>query len=236
MDREYQLKLAVDDNIGWCRNVCEAHDLDERISEEIWLNLRPSPRFYPNVITRKRGAQATVVKAIEELRLSRLMPGWGIKDSYADLDLSLLGFKPVIEANWYTCLPQAEPAVPSAQWTPVATARDLIAWEDAWSNGEPPADDRRIFIDALLNEQGVRFWQRSSRGAIREGFVSHQSTNAVGLSNWFSEEEKAQAGSRAAEAVCSLFPNQSVVFWSAEDATWSNVSSLGPLKVWISTE
>jgi hypothetical protein len=229
-----QLKLAIEDNVAWCRIVCAAHSLDEHLSETVWANLCPSPRFYPNIITRKRGTQVSVMKATEDIRRRGALPGWGIKDSYADLDLRAFGFNPVVDATWYVRLPSTQPTTPIDAWAPVKTESDLLSWEDTWSGGQSRGDGKRTFLPALLNDESVGFWQKGLPGPIQAGFISHRSSSATGLSNWFSANGDTQDSRSAATAAASLFPERPVVFWSQNDTPWDGATPIGRLRIWIS--
>ena len=236
MDDEHQLGLAVEDNVAWCRAVCSAHRLVERLSETVWVNLEASPRFYPRIISRKPGAQASVIEAIDEIRQREAVPGWGIKDSFGDLDLEAFGFKPVVEASWYICPPQAGPAMPVDAWSLITSESDLLAWETTWNGEEQLAVEERVFPPKLLEEEAVEFWQCGLPGTIRAGFIAHRTGGAVGLSNWFSEDKAMEADRAAIDAAAFLFSQQPIVFWSADDVAGDGVLPIGRLKVWISTE
>jgi hypothetical protein len=180
---EELLAAAVEDNVGWCGAVVAAHGGAPVATSAIWLNPTRSPRFYPNLITRRRGARAEVDGAIARLR-DALAPGWGIKDSFADLDLSE-DLKPAIRADWYGVRPHAARLPPG--WRRVGDAAGLAAWETAWGEGAAS----RTFPEQLLGRSDIAFWCRGADGAITAGFVAHVTACAVGLSNWFAVDTEA---------------------------------------------
>lgn len=247
MKAEDLLRAAVDDNLAWCRAVCAAHGAVDEMSPAAWFNLRPSPRYYPNLVTRRPGAAADIGVAIGRLR-AVLPEGWGLKDSFADCDLGPLGFEPLLAGHWYGGHPAA-PAAPPAGWTRVGTPDDLAAWEVAWG-GDP---DRRIFPAALLADPRLTFWSRQAAGGIVAGCVAFHHDGVIGLSNWFAatlsgaadtgshqegtpnqEPDEAATLSLALAAVCGRWPDAAVVFWSSEAVEVPGIRRLGPLRVWRS--
>jgi hypothetical protein len=227
------LRLAIDDNIGWCGAVCAAHGADEDISSVAWTNLRPSPPFYPNIITREPGTQTGILKVIERLTALAIPKGWGIKDSFCDLALADIGFELVLKGSWFGGVPTRAPKQPDNRWKKVASSKDLLRWEMAWG-GEREA---RIFTDVLLADRRVEFWSLRPDEMIEAGFICFRSGRSIGLSNWFSLNGQSVFERGALEIVASRFSGSPIVFWASDgDFVYETnaVSQLGPLQVWIS--
>ena len=81
------LQFAINDNIQWCPTICESHNADIHLSKSVWANYNPSPRLYHNIITRLPKAQTSTLAAIDQFRTHNPTRGFGVKDSYGDVNL-----------------------------------------------------------------------------------------------------------------------------------------------------
>ncbi|WP_158665237.1 hypothetical protein [Ensifer adhaerens] len=122
-DNSRLLRVAVDDNIAWCSRVCSAHGSNEMRSAGAWANLAVSPSFYPNIITSGYGVRDEIEKLVPKVRLSNQARRWGIKDSFADLDLAEQGFEPIVTGSWYGAVVSSGPS--SVGWKAVASPAEL---------------------------------------------------------------------------------------------------------------
>jgi hypothetical protein len=184
--------LAALNNAAWCDAVCRAHGGSTSVTADCWRNEAPSPQFHPNLITLREDAQAAVEREIRGLDL-RLDPGWGIKDSFADLELRTLGFGLLFEASWLWR--EAAAATPSAaragdlHWAPAATSSELADWERAWKRSlgdtREARPDRPRFPPALLAREDIAFCAGHRDGAIVAGGVLSVGGDAIGISNVF---------------------------------------------------
>lgn len=221
------LRVAIEDNIAWCSTVCSAHGSNESSSPGAWTNLATSPRYYPNIITRKRSAHHEVSLLADKVREANPSAGWGIKDSFGDLTLSGRSFKRVLAGNWYGGTLSSGDTV---GWKTVASPTELRAWEEAWgSTGDA------IFPCSLLDDRRIKFWFTGEVGAIKSGFVSFSSGFSFGLSNWFSIEEHSFAQTGLLKVAGSAARGLPIVCWSTDDITDARMSKLGPLQIWIAT-
>ena len=224
------LGMAIDDNVGWCSTVSAAHGSDERMTGAAWINLAPSPPYYPNIITRRPGAQADIAGLIEAVRAQNTQRSWGIKDSFCDLDLTASGFSAVIEGEWFGGKIEKSPAVHN--WEIVRRREELSLWEQAWDE----ASDHRIFTDALLDDPRISFWMLRRAGDITAGCISFSSEPMIGLSNWFSRQAETAFDLGILPAIAETAGGRPVVCWASRtDAAPAGLSPLGPLRVWIST-
>jgi hypothetical protein len=221
------LQIAVEDNIAWCSHVCLAHGSNEAKSSKVWANFAISPPFYPNIITREKGVQNEVAEFASKIRQSNQSRKWGVKDSFADLDLSELGFERIIGANWYGGF---IPGGDSARWKTVASPAELHLWEKAWGS---PA--QTIFPTTLLDCHQIKFWYKGEAGAIEAGFISFDTGFSLGVSNWFSPQNLSLAQMGVWNAAGSVSSGLPVVCWSTDDLGEEiGLARLGPLQVWIS--
>lgn len=230
--RDDLLQLTINDNVLWCSAICEAHGANIDSSAPLWLNLKSSPRFYPNIISTEPGAQAQVCEAIERLRSLGIPKGWGIKDSFSDLALDDLGFETVITGNWFGGVPNM-PSESLEHWKKALSVIELRDWETAWGGD----NDIHTFPDALIKDNRIEFWCKSKNGMLEAGFICFRTESSVGVSNWFSSQNQSIFDIGALDVVSSNFPGVPVVFWAPDDSAIqipSTMERLAPLKVWIS--
>ena len=227
------LLAAIEDNISWCRTICASHHSEERNSESAWANLAPSPPYYPNIITRRPNAQADVVQLVQEVRQNGNSGSWSIKDSFADLDLSSLGFSAMIEGRWFGRIPPRRRDASEHVWETVRQPEQLLSWEQAWGGSA----EERIFKDSLLNDRRIRFWVMQRQGDIGAGCITFSSGSVTGLSNWFSIRGESVFDLGIMSAIADTRAGTPVVCWAADDAAnflGSGFTPLGRLQVWIS--
>ncbi len=179
----------------------------------LWLNRRPAPRFYPNVVTLSAAHEpAPVLDRIRELARAGLPNGWGVKDSFRALNLAPLGFRVLFEVDWIWRPTDSATLVPSligVRWSRVQSERDLAAWEAAW--GSAPVQDR-LFLPALLADEAVAFLAAHHEGDIIAGAIAYQSDDVVGLSNMFGPQGQGlRVWSGAVAAALEAFPGRPLV-------------------------
>jgi hypothetical protein len=231
-ENDHLLQLAIEDNVQWCSTICNAHGADDDLQASPWFNLKPSPKYYPNIITRTFGSQVQVCETIERLRSLHIPKGWGIKDSFSDLSLDHLGFEAVINGYWFGGIP-TDLSKPPAHWKKVTSIEALRRWEAAWGGDK----EKRIFPDTLLNDGRIDFWFKTHRDEIDAGFICFRSDPSIGLSNWFSCHNQSIFDIGAFDVIGSSFPGVPLVFWSSDQADHcraGDVKSISALKIWIS--
>lgn len=227
MNKYDLLRVAIENNIAWCSTVCAVHGSNESSSPIAWTNLATSPRYYPNIITRRRSANHEVSLLAEKVREANPSAGWGIKDSFGDLTLSERSFERLLVGNWYAGTVSCGDTV---GWETVASPTELRAWEEAWG-----ASGDTIFPCSLLNDDRIKFWFTGGVGAIRSGFISFSSGFSLGLSNWFSIENHSFDQIGLLTVAGSAARGLPIVCWSKNGIPDEDMSKLGPLQVWIAT-
>src|SRR5439155_18863923 len=96
-----RLRQAVRNNALWCDTVCRTHGSPGEFLDGMWINRRPTPRFYPNAVTlSKDDKPSRHLARIHDLVDARIPGEWGVKDSFCALDLAALGFRILFEADW----------------------------------------------------------------------------------------------------------------------------------------
>lgn len=227
------LQLAVENNVAWCSAVCAAHRSNETVSAAAWVNLNPSPPFYPNIITRAPNSQATVLTLIERFRAQRLPKGWGIKDSFYELALVDWGFESVLKGSWFGGVPMGPPTSSDGDWKKVVSLNELLLWEIAWGGDR----EKRVFPETLLSNQRIEFWYMQSAETIEAGFICFYTNRTIGISNWFSSKDQSIAEMGIIAIVSKNFSGLPIVFWSQDNSKIYGMNAIvpiAPLQVWIS--
>jgi len=113
------LDAAIRNNAAWCECVCRAHGAGGAFNDKYWESGPSPPRFYPDLVTLVPDVRAD--QLTEAAALAR--PVWHVKDSFALLDLSLLGARVIIEAQWQLSAPSVSvnddataESIPSRSW------------------------------------------------------------------------------------------------------------------------
>ncbi|WP_258309316.1 hypothetical protein [Streptomyces sp. CG 926] len=226
------LRRAATNNAAWCEAVCRAHGLSPRYDgEQLWFSARRTPPMYPDAVTLEPAVSArSVVRGVDIAS-----PGCSVKDSFADLDLVGDGFEVLFEAQWIhrpAGAPMPEPDAEAAglEWSEVADAEELAAWEAAFEGGDGSGGDR-TFRPALLRD-GIVFLAGRADGRIVAGAVASTGGGVVGVSNLFGPAWPGVLG-----AVCARWPGLDVVGYEhgedLETAVRAGFTAIGPLRVWL---
>jgi hypothetical protein len=233
------LQAAIRNNALWCDAVCAAQGSPGTFSSALWFHNRGTPPLYPDAITLTGpDSAADQTEAIAVLIRART-GDWAVKDSYAALDLSQLGFDVLFDAEWIGLerIETIKAAKESTlEWRQVADGSQLKRWVELWGagNSKTPA----IFADGLLRNRDIAFLLAIEGDVPRGGGVLNRHANAVGMSNLFAVEGDTKAirsdlVSRARE----LFPGLPVVGYEhggrLAEARQLGFAALGPLRVWL---
>jgi hypothetical protein len=239
------LQRAVRNNAEWCDVVCRAHGRPGEFREVMWINRRETPRFYPNLVTLAATAgPEAYVEGLRELAEAGAPGDWGVKDSFAALDLAPLGFRLLFDAQWIALAasdPRGEDVMPDVRWLKVERARDLADWESAWA-GEPvdlkSSSLARVFLPTLLADDNVAFIAAYQDHRLVAGAIANRAADVVGWSNLFVPTVQADRfrGECLAQ-VMRAFPGLPVVGYEAGEALVQARSlgfgTVGPLRVWV---
>jgi hypothetical protein len=237
------LTQAVRNNALWCDTVCRAHGSPGLFEAGLWWNPRPAPRFYPNLVTLAAGG-APLPRLGAVCAQVGAGPGWGLKDSYAALDLAGLGFRPLFDAAWIG-LPagQRQPGAGAAdlEWRRVARPDELAAWEAAWDGVPEVAPQERVFPPALLDDPEVALLAAVRDGRIVGGAVANRTGAVVGVSNVFARGDAGEGWwAEVAAAARRVFPGLALVGYERGDdldqALGAGFREIGQLRVWLRAE
>lgn len=228
-------QLAALNNAAWCDAVCASHGIPGDFQTSAWICNRPTPRFYPNIVTLTPDDDTPQQSLVRTLRASLTGP-WAVKDSFDRLDLTALGFAELFKAEWIWRDP-ATPLPPGDgyDWSCVADIDELTAWEKAWNGNETP--DERTFLPALLASPDVAMIAARHEHRIVGGVIANQTGDVVGLSNLFVAAEAATDGwAGAVAAVTRAFPGLAIVgYEGGDDLVRSEAvgfERIGQLRVW----
>lgn len=190
---------AIENNIDLCHTVALAHGVKPLAGELAWRCDEPMPQFYPNLITRLDHQDVRL--AIAELA-SQLPSGWGLKDSFSNLDLSDEGFRCVMSGAWFcTNLNDWFESVQKERWqrVTVTTEEEFAQWLAAWD----AEAGYKVFPKGIWQQKNLTFLYVSVDQNVIGGCLLNQSSclstesseevlattasPVVGLSNWFGD-------------------------------------------------
>jgi hypothetical protein len=215
---------AACNNAAWVDAVARSHGVPTRHSGGAWRADGRMPPFYPNLVTLDRAAEAGVLVGDPP----RGAPaGWGLKDSFATLDLAAEGFVPVFEASWIVLAGSPERSCGAAR---VTTPEGLARWVRGW--GETP-QGAAIFVPALLDAPGVRFYAAEADSGATAGLAALLDDEVAGFSNAFGPAQgiaaclAALAGDAGARPIVGYERGTAL-----REMTALGFRPVGPLRVW----
>lgn len=220
-----KVETAVLNNIVWCGMVCDTHGIAQSSNEHVWGLLSKAPAFYPDVITISKHATVDLVKDfIAGKEIS------SVKDCFANLDLTSLGFKILFEAEWIYHEPSYHSNLTHSDWHVITTERELAEW--AMLQGL-----EHVILPDLLKREEVKIFKREKKGEIA-GFIANMGANTVGISNVFSTDKKVEKlWSDITKVAATEFPELPMVGYeqggNLTAAILSGWTSIGPLLVWL---
>ncbi|WP_397536515.1 hypothetical protein [Rummeliibacillus pycnus] len=220
-----KIDRAVLNNIAWCQIVCVTHGIVGISKENIWGLHSKAPTFYPEVIISDKRATIEEVKYfIENGKVS------SIKDSYANLNLTLLGFDILFDAEWIVHEPVLDFEPIQKNWRIIASEKDFKKWTDA-------SGLENVIKSELLKQPDVKIFICETKAGI-SGFIANLSESVVGISNVFSvgDEEK-KLWKDIPNIISKEFPKLLMVGYEHNSslivAKSSGWEAIGPLRVWI---
>jgi hypothetical protein len=207
-----QARAAARNNAEWCASMCRAHGVSSDFGERAWTAPTRTPLFYPDAVTLAPGADAPDLLAHIDVA-----PGASVKDSFADLDLTGVGFHVLFDAQWLHR--PADFPVPESNlsWRVVTDAEELRAWARAWDNGE---GHDGLFRPELLEDPATSVLiSRDPDGRISAGAVATRSRDVVGISNVYGGADAAGRRSsrrrRRCSRHCPSSPMTAATGWTA---------------------
>lgn len=228
--QDYWLMEAVSNNAEWCDAMAVSHDIATKRDESVWSSEHPMPSFYPNIVTLRRGV--VVDKVIDSIS-PQLSAGWGVKDSFGELNLESRGFKLAFEARWYCCLPGQNLIIENSQKIQVKRVKnqaELKRWVDAWGDGDG------IFNPSLVRNSAIELLYVELDGEVVAGVATNESSVSIGISNSFGRDDMLIG---CIATVIEKNPLKGIVGYGdkAEITALSKIDfkEIGDLKVWLRT-
>ncbi len=215
---------AARNNAEWCEVMCRADGVDTAFAPTFWASPRRTPPLYPDAVTLRPDVDRTaLLEAVDATE------GCSIKDSFACLDLSAAGFRPIIDATWISRPANYPAAPPSDTWSLTGTGEALTEWGAAWDGG---AID--LFRSVLLLSPTVRVLAGHRSGKVVAGALANRSGSDMGITNLFTVDGDLDA---AWSGVLSCIPGWRAVGYAAGPALAAALrlgfTALGPLRVWL---
>ncbi|MFK7853015.1 MAG: hypothetical protein AB8B79_02835 [Granulosicoccus sp.] len=222
------LNEAISNNAAWCDAIAASHGISAHRNESVWLSKQPMPPLYPNIVTLRSGA--VIDKLIDTIN-PHLPSGWGIKDSYCELELEVKGFSLAFEAQWYCRLPNqhvTEEKSPNFQVKTVRTPSELDRWAAAWGEGGA------IFNPSLLVNNSIELVYVERDGEVVSGLATNQSGDSVGITNAFGPHCDIVS---CIASLAGRYPMKGIVGYDGKSEVEALCSigfkSIGGLQVWL---
>jgi hypothetical protein len=199
----------------------------------MWFCPRPSPQYYPNIVTVDAGADSAIQSEFSAELARDTDLDLSVKDSFSSLNLSLAGFQILFDARWLSRRQSAPPAVVSAlDWRWIGDEPGLAAWEQAWRGTDPGS--QRIFRAELLKDQRACILAGfDEMDMIRAGGIAYDAAGATGVTNIFGSRRQFLNA-----VVTLLAPTEIICYERGQDLAHAvdlGFAQLGGLRVWTRT-
>ena len=166
MGADPSLHAAVINNARWCDAVCRSHGYPGEFTDRIWISAGHALPFYPNAITLSPDVTAAEATAGQDPARP-----FGVKDSFARLDLGPQGLIPLFEAEWIVL--EALPDRNDLSW-------DTVTDPGGLAPGRPPGPDggevTGLFRPALLADPDCAILACRRDGALVGGVIAYTTT------------------------------------------------------------
>ena len=226
-------EIAALNNAEWCAAIWRSHGLPVETAQGLWFCPSPTPRYYPNVVTVDPLADpAGQVRFITDLWRGAPDLDLSVKDSFARLELSSAGLRPLFDARWLWRDATSAAAEDDGllAWRRISDGEGLARWERAWRGDD--LEPERIFRPRLLQSEHTAVLAGfDAAGDMRAGGVAYDAAGVLGVTNIFGSRK------RFLRALGALELGGPVVTYEAgEDlaaAQRNGFALLGPLRVWV---
>ncbi|MFE7751146.1 hypothetical protein [Streptomyces sp. NPDC057428] len=228
--KQLLVQTAARNNAEWCAAMSRSHGVSSEFEAQRWSAPTRTPLYYPDAVTLAPNTDPAEVTE----RVDTTTPGASVKDSFADLDLSCVGYQILFEAQWIHRPAGGPVGVTDLAQEVVSSPAALRAWADAWDDG---GGNAHLFRPELLDDPATFVLAgQSSDGRLTAGAVASLSEQAVGVSNVFAPEDDPDAAwPFVLNAVHSLFPELPLVGYEHGDALAAAVrhgfEPVGPLRI-----
>jgi len=235
------VRLAAANNAAWCDAVCRAHGRTPQFTPRWWCHEGPGLQYYPNLVTLD-AALTTIDVApwVECLCANSDMGEFGIKDSFARLDLAPLGLQPLFDGQWiHRATPATLEARGALRWAAVDSEPLRARWEAAWSRGAgAPVGEAPRFPPSLLQSPGITLLAACAGDEVVAGCTLTFDDEVVGMScNFHGDLDPHAVLHEVVAEIHRRHPSLALVgYESADDLTLAlacGFEPVGPLRVWL---
>ncbi|MEH6629731.1 MAG: hypothetical protein V7776_02835 [Halopseudomonas aestusnigri] len=177
-------QLAIENNVSWCDLVFRTNDQETDFYPQYWINRGAPLPYYPDLITRAPSLSFQTYDAIKKLPV-----GSYIKDSFATLDLTTLGYDKLFKNTWLTWCPKSNEQIgsdhsPDNSIEVIKSPKHLTKWMTAWEPEGKTAS--QIFHPKLLLNSDIKFVAVTVEDKIIAGAVFNMGpVGVLGISNVF---------------------------------------------------
>jgi hypothetical protein len=221
-----RLRSAVDASVGWYDDICALHGVGSILVDGIWSALdRPPPLHSDAVVVEPEvTADQVLTRLTERAR-------WGVKDSFAAMDLSDAGLALLFSASWIhrEAGRHRGRGVPPG-WAAVSDVDELAAW-----TGQHDTSD--VLLPPLLRRAHFRILARYADDRIVAGAVARLGSGTVDVSNVYVVPGHRLDWAELAEVVGAYFPDRPLVGYERGEALAAALDGgfapIGELRVWI---
>ncbi|QIG38865.1 hypothetical protein G5T42_04665 [Microbacterium sp. 4R-513] len=225
-----RLAAAVAASRSWYDDVMALHGVPVTVTDALWVADGPVPPFHSTVLALRPDIDADAAAEAVRTRQRAGLPGGGIADCFADLDLAGHGFDQLFEARWiHRAAP--EPGLADG-WSELSDPRDLHGWSERH-------DYVGVLPDTVLRHPRFRVLARRAGGGLIGGAVTHElgSGDVVGLSNVWESPGTDSDWLGLLAAVGRLHPRRPVVGYERgpdlERALVAGFDVVGTHRVWV---
>lgn len=216
-----RLRRAVDASIGWYEDILALHGIGSTLENGLWSSAAPPPPFHSDAVTVEPsvGAEQVVARMADRKR-------WGVKDSFAGLDLSGEGLDILFSATW---IHREPPAPASTAWERVGDEDRLGAWNAGWDTAD-------VLVPTVLQRGHLAVLARMGNGGIEAGAVARLGSGVVELSNVHGVDGTEVDWDELVAAAAAHFPGRPVVGYERGDdlvaALGAGFEAVGDLRIW----
>jgi hypothetical protein len=196
------------------------------LADGIWSALDTPPPLHSDVVVVEPGASADRVLARLDGRVRR-----GVKDSFANMDLSGEGMDLLFAATWvHRKSQQSPPRTRPPGWTAVTSAGELAEWTGHHDTGD-------VLLPPLLHRAHFRILAKRADGRIVAGAVARLGSGTVDVSNVYTVPGQHLDWAELADVVDASFPGRPLVGYERGDALSAALDGgfdpVGQLRVWV---
>lgn len=221
-------------NAAWIDMAVSALGIGGEFTPVLWQNRNNMPPIFPNADT-LGGTKDEQIAAIEQLVAARAGRVMAVKDSWAQLDLTVLGFEVLFTAQWLHR--KAQPIiVPEGplRVRSITTGDDLRAFALACNGPDIPVE---VYSPTLLENPDVRWLVGEMDGRILAGATAVRAHGLNGINNVFGDSD--QQKTQMIAAAVNAFPDLPACGYEADDGIKPYLplgfEVAGDLRVWLRT-